>query len=53
MEATVAVRGRVAEAGVHEGALGPAVVDGGEVPLHGVRGGVTVKLVTDVDEVLD
>ena len=45
--------GRVAEAGGGEGALGPAVVDAGEVPVYLVRGGVSVQLVADVDEVLD
>ena len=46
-------RGGVAEPGRGEGPLGPAVVDAGEVPVHGVGGGVAVELVADVDEVLD
>lgn len=45
--------GGVAEAGGGEGAFRPPVVDAGEVPLDLVRGGVTVELVADVDEVLD
>lgn len=49
----VALGGGEAEAGGGEGSLGPAVVDAGEVPVHGVRGGVAVELVADVDEVLD
>ena len=47
-----AFRARVAEAGRHEGALGPAVVDGCEVPLYCVRGSPAVELVADVDEML-
>ena len=46
-------RGGVAETGRGEGPFGPAVVDAGEVPVHGVRGGVAVELVADIDEVLD
>ena len=46
-------RGGVAEPGRDEGPFGPAVVDAGEVPVHGVGGGVAVELVADVDEVLD
>jgi hypothetical protein len=45
--------GEIAEAGGDEGALGPAVVDAGDVPLDGGGGGVAVELVADVDEVLD
>jgi len=44
--------GRVAEAGGGEGALGPAVVDAGEVPLDLFGSGVAVELVADVDEML-
>ena len=47
------VRGGVAEAGGGEGALSPAVIDAGEVPVDFVGGGVAVELVADVDEVLD
>jgi hypothetical protein len=43
----------VAEAGGHEGALGPAVVDGGEVPVDYGWSGVSVKLVANVDQLLD
>ena len=43
----------VAEASGCEGALCPAVVDGGKVPVDRVGGGVAVELVADVDEVLD
>ena len=48
----VALRGGEAEAGGGEGSFGPAVVDAGEMPVDGVRSGVAVKLVADVDEVL-
>ena len=47
------VGGGVAETGRGEGPFGPAVVDAGEVPVHGVRGGVAVELVADIDKVLD
>ena len=43
----------VAEAGGDEGALGPAVVDGGEMPVDDRGGGVSVELVADVDQLLD
>ena len=49
----IAARGGEAEAGRGEGALGPAVVDAGDVPVHGVGRGVAVELVADVDEMLD
>ena len=49
----VASRGWETEAGGREGSFGPAVVDAGKVPIYGVRGGVAVKLVADVDEILD
>ena len=49
----VVSRGGETEAGGREGSLGPAVVDAGKVPIYGVRGGVAVKLVADVDEMLD
>ena len=45
--------GGEAETGRGEGPFGPAVVDAGEVPVHGVWGGVAVELVADVNEVLD
>ena len=48
-----AVGSGVAEAGGGKGALGPAVVDAGEVPVYIFGGGVAVELVADVDEVLD
>ncbi len=48
----VALRGGESEAGGGEGSFGPAVVDAGEVPVYGVRGRVTVKLVADVDQML-
>ena len=40
------------EASGGKGSFTPAVVDAGEMPVYGVGGGVTVKLVADVDEVL-
>ena len=49
----VASRGRVTEAGGREGSFGPAVVDARKVPIYSVRCGVAVKLVADVDEMLD
>lgn len=48
----VALRGGEAEAGGGKGSFGPAVVDAGKMPVYGVRGGVAVKLVADVNEVL-
>ena len=51
--ATIVLRGRVPEPGGGEGALGPPVVDAGEVPVHFFRGGVAVQLVAHVDQVLD
>jgi hypothetical protein len=51
LEAGLDVRfgGVVAEAGGGQGALCPAAVDAGEVPVDGVGGGVAVELVADVD----
>ena len=51
--ATGVLGGRVPEPGRGEGALGPAVVDAGDVPVHLFRGGVAVELVAHVDQVLD
>ena len=51
--ATGVLGGRVPEPGGGEGALGPAVVDAGDVPVHLLRGGVAVQLVAHVDQVLD
>ena len=36
-----------------KGTFGPAIVDASEMPVYVVRGGVAVKLVADVDEMLD
>lgn len=44
--------GRVAKAGGDEGALGPAILDVGEVPVDYGGRGVAVELVTNVDELL-
>ena len=41
------------ETGGGQGPFSPAVVDAGDMPVYDVRGGVTVELVADVDEVLD
>ena len=49
----VAFGRREAKTGGGEGPFGPAVVDAGDVPVHRVRGGVAVKLVADVNEVLN
>ena len=43
----------VAEAGGDEGAFGPAVVDGSEVPVDDGWGGVSVKLISNVYQLLD
>lgn len=51
--ATGVLGGQITEPGGGEGALGPAVVDAGDVPVHFFRGGVAVELVAHVDEVLD
>lgn len=51
--ATGVLGGRISESGGGEGALGPAVVDAGDVPVHFFRGGVAVELVAYVDQVLD
>ena len=48
----VSLRGGESEAGGGEGSFGPAVIDAGEMPVYGVRGRVTVKLVADVDQML-
>ena len=46
-------RRRIPETSARKGALSPAVVDAGEMPVDFVGGGVAVELVADVDEVLD
>ena len=48
----VALGGGKPEASGGKGSFGPAVVDAGEMPVHGVRGRVAAELVADVDEVL-
>ena len=52
-ETRLALRCWVAESGGCECAFCPAVVDAGEMPIYFVRGGVAVKLVADVEKVLD
>ena len=46
------LRGGEPEASRGKGSFAPAVVDAGDMPVYGVRGGVAVKLVADIDEVL-
>ena len=53
LETWLALRGWVTETGGGKGAFCPAVVDAGEMPVYFFRSGVAVKLVADVDEVLD
>lgn len=53
VEAAVRGWGREAEPGDCKSPLGPAVVDMREMPLHCFRSSVHVKLVANVDEVLD
>lgn len=48
----ITLRSGEPEASGGKGSFSPAIVDAGEMPIYGVRGGVTVKLVADVDEVL-
>lgn len=43
---------RVAEPGGSQGSLGPAVVDVGEMPLHGLRSGIVIQLVAHIDQIL-
>lgn len=44
--------GRVAETGGGQSSLGPAVVDVGEMPLHGLGSGVEIQLVAHIDQIL-
>ena len=53
LETGLAFGSWVAKTGGREGALCPAIVDAGKVPVYFVRGGVAVELVADIDEVLD
>lgn len=46
------VWGRVAKSCAGQGAFGPAVADVSKVPIDLVRGGVFVKLIADVDQML-
>ena len=45
--------GRVAESSRCEGSLGPAAVNSGQMPLHRLRGGISVQLIANVDQGLD
>ena len=53
LEAFLALRGRVTEAGAGERAFGPAIVDAGQMPVYFVWSGVAVELVANINKVLD